>query len=92
MGFYAETGRDVGKARDLARQCDGKVVTDMAARAAFERGDGVFVVLHNGPFEAAGFAFDKHEWAAFNDPNDHRPRQYVVMDRAIAEKISGFSD
>jgi len=91
MGFYAETGRNVGKAEDLAQQNDGKVVTDMAARAAFERGDGVFVVVNNGPFEAAGFIFNEDEWAAFNDPNDHRPRKYVVMDRAVAERISGYN-
>ena len=52
----------------------------------------VIVVVCNGAFEAAGFAFDKKELLAFSDEvNDPRPRSYLVMDRERAKALTGYN-
>jgi len=53
-------------------------------------GMGVIVVVDNGPFEAAAFAYSQREFDEFVSDRDPRPRQFVILDRAVAEKASGF--
>ena len=51
----------------------------------------VICVVNNGPFEADAFAYDKDEMDAFNDPQDGRPKRWLVMDLNTAKKLTGFS-
>ena len=91
MGYYIELPAHHGKAELLEQLHDGEIVSKDAARTAVSEGKGVVVVMNNGPFEAAGFAYDLGEFQAFSDPRDSRPKKFVVMDREKAEKLSGFS-
>lgn len=91
MGYYLETDGVHGKAQALALAHQGRIVSEHeAAEAMSDPSRGVVVVVDNGPFEAAAFAFNMREWEEFTRPSDSRPRQFVVMDRKIAEKESGY--
>jgi len=35
--------------------------------------------VDNGPFTAAGIAFDSNELAAFANPSDHRPKLWFIV-------------
>ena len=61
-----------------------------AAVAMSEADKAVIIVVNNGPFEAAGFAYNQGEFEAFTQADDHRPRQFVVMDRAKAKELTGY--
>jgi hypothetical protein len=37
------------------------------------------VVVDNGPFEAAGFAYDEREFRDFTDPTDRRRHEYLLL-------------
>ena len=50
----------------------------------------IVCVINNGAFEAAGYAYSPDELAAFSHP-DRRPKRWLVMDKATAMKLSGFS-
>lgn len=39
-------------------------------------------LVDNGPFTAAGICFDLREADAFNQPTDHRPRQWFLVPRS----------
>ncbi len=95
MGYYAERkdGQPFHKAEGIAKEHGGTVTADVSeAKAQFDQGKGVLVVVNNGPFEAAGFVVDEDEWKRFHaDPYDFRPRKYVILDRKVAERISGYS-
>ena len=41
-------------------------------------------VVDNGPFAAAGYAFDEQEFNDFNDPNDLRPKKWFVVPNAAS--------
>lgn len=91
MGYYIETSKNHGKAEDIANAYSGKVHAlppDYDAETA--KGNGIIVVMDNGPFEAAGFAYSPEEYASFLR-HDGRRRQYVTLPRDVAERASGFA-
>ena len=49
-------------------------------------------LVDNGPFSAAGIAFSEAEVDAFTSPTDFRPKQWYVVDRKVARKVSNLSD
>ena len=93
MGFYIETGTNTQKA-NILRQKHGATLTTVAdARKTFTESPemGVVVVVDNGFFEAAGFAYDENEFSMFvDDPHDHRNKTILLMDRKLAEELSGY--
>lgn len=91
MGYYIQ-GPACGKAAFICEEHGGMLVSEETASDLIDDPDfGVVVIMQNGPFDAAGFAFSRAEFAAFTDPYDRRPKQFVVMDRKEAEQLSGFS-
>jgi hypothetical protein len=90
MGYYIEVPANTGKARlieelhggtILARQPEWDEFPDLA----------IIVVVDNGIFEAAGYAYDEAEYRAFTEPDDMRPKTFLVMPRDKAEELSGRS-
>jgi len=93
MGYYIQ-GPLRGKA-DYIRTHEEDVTvlkTPEAARAAYEEGMGVVVVVENGPFDAAAFAYSKDELESFLRPDDQRPVTLLAMDRQKAEELSGYAE
>ena len=90
MGYYIETGTLHGKAAFLVDNHGGEIVFDYKAQECLNLGLGVVCVVNNGSFEAAGFMYSQKEFDYFNDPADSRIKTWVVMDREIAEKLSGY--
>ena len=46
-------------------------------------------VMSNGPFEAAAFVYNASELHAFTLAEDHRPKTWLMMDRAKACELTG---
>jgi len=46
-------------------------------------------VVENGPFDAAGFAYDEKEFNEFNNYRDGRPKRWLV--HPLAAKLSGYT-
>jgi len=89
MGYYIQ-GPAKGKAEFIVENLNGKIVSQSEAKEAVDNGLGVIVVVNNGPFEAAGFAFDWKEFQDFTLFTDQRPKRFVIMDRKLACELSGF--
>jgi hypothetical protein len=91
MGYYIQ-GPARGKAQFIVENYGGKIVTrEVAEQALSSHDEAPIVVLDNGPFEAAGFAFCQGEWEEFVEPTDPRKKVFVVMPRSLAKKLSGFN-
>ena len=89
MGYYVEVPSSSGKAKQIADIYGGIIVTEKEAREAMtDSSVAVIIVMDNGMFEAAGFAYDMNEFKAFTGPNDYRPKQFVLMDRAKAKELT----
>lgn len=87
MGYYIETPSQFGKARYLVETHGAKLITRPAVFPATD--EALICVVGNLMFEAAGYCFDEGEFNAFASP-DHRPKQWLLMDRETAQRLSGF--
>ena len=90
MGYYIQ-GPAKDKANFIVEKYGGEIVSRSKAFAAIDNSKmAVVVVLDNGPFEAAGFAYSMKEFQAFTDPGDTRDKQFVIMNRELAKKLTGY--
>jgi hypothetical protein len=93
MGYYLQTGQSLhGKAQIIADEHGGEIVDQATAEVAMsDPTKAVICVVNNGPFEAAAFAYDMAEFREFTRPDETRPQTFVVMDREIAKRESGYT-
>ena len=97
MGFYINTpNMPAFKKTDHLLEYYPETFTEvdlMGATEAIEDPSlGVVIVVENiGQFEAAGFAFNKHEFDVFTQRNDLRPRRYLTGPREALEIMSGYA-
>ena len=90
MGYYVQ-GPANGKEQHIVNTLNGRIVDKETAKAQVESG-GVIVVMHNGPFDAAGFAYDMKEFRSMTLPHDSRPKTFVIIDRKVAIRETGFQE
>lgn len=84
MGYYIETSGPKNKAQWLVNNAKGVIVP-----AATPSADSIpVVVMNNGPFEAAGIAYNQDELAAFTSPHDYRPKTIVMVPRDEVLKLN----
>jgi hypothetical protein len=88
MGYYI-AGPTHGKGSMLEKEHGALPASQEEVRKVVDT-MGVIVVVNNGHFEAAAFAYDLGEFEAFMDPDDARPKQCYVMNRADAIRASGY--
>lgn len=89
MGRYIEGPRR-GKAEFLKKEHGALQVSQSRARDAIDDPTlGVICIVYNETWDAAGFAYDLNEFWRMERP-DGRPRRWMVMERGLAERLSGF--
>lgn len=84
MGFYIETDTHKHKAQFLIDNHHAVLLFEP------EYHHGLYTtvcVINNGPFEAAGICFDKHEFQAFNRSHDPRPKTWLKMPTSEVLKL-----
>lgn len=89
MGYYIETSANHGKAQAIASDLNGEILPGRPTWGAWPADKALIVVVDNGIFEAAGYAYDEKEYEAFSLEDDRRPKVYVLIDREDAEVYSG---
>ena len=90
MGFYIE-GPAKDKASFITVEYGGKVISEPDSFEDIPEELGIICIVDNGPFEAAGFAFNEREFSVFKHP-DGRPRIWMTMERKTAEELTGYVD
>lgn len=78
MGYYIEVPGHTGKAQQV-RDIFGAGVWHPTQPVP--AGKVPICVVQNGFFDAVAVAYDQSEVDAFNDPYDHRQRDWLLMDR-----------
>lgn len=103
MGYYIETELPTGKAKQLL---DKYPCTQLAMRHAAKphwktsmarvichklmEDFDLVVVVTNGGFDAAAYAFDQRELDHFMSDEDKRVRSLLVFPKGMAAKLSGY--
>ncbi len=93
MGYYINTGHNVGKAEWLIVNEGAMELMDVPTRLSElpTELNGLICVVNNGPFEAAGFIYNDRELEAFSDPSDYRDKRWLVLPLERAKELSGYN-
>jgi len=90
MGYYIQVPEHFGKAEQIEALYDGMIIPKPNSFDLIPLNMALIVVVRNENFEAAGFAYDEEEFAAFTYPGDLRPKKFVLMNRVMANELSGY--
>ncbi len=90
MGYYIEVPKSVGKAAQLVRIHNASIIPCPEKFEDIPKDKALICVVDNRAFEAAGYCFSSSEFAEFKRP-DGRPRQWLLIDKALTEKLTGFN-
>jgi len=87
MGYYI----DKTSKGTILPACDKAdyLILDGAKEVKAEFQPNLVCIVENGFFDAAGYAYSKNEFDQFNDPNDNRPKRWLIY--PLAGKLSGYN-
>lgn len=97
MGYYINhnsAGADLGANKAKALIFDGDAI-EVAMPKNFDdipEDKALICCINNGKFEAAGYAFSEQEFHVFALREDSRPKTWLLMDKELAEKLSGYKN
>ncbi len=89
MGYYIQ-GPALQKADFLVREHKGEEIDQPLFFEEVDKDKAIICVVSNGPFDAAGFAFNAREFQEFSYPDDPRPKRWVLIDRKLACELTGY--
>jgi len=89
MGFYIQ-GPSLCKAQFIKSEYDGDFIDQPESFDDVPDDKALICVVSNGAFEAAGYCFSDREFIAFTRPSDPRPKQWMLLDKKLAEKLTGY--
>jgi len=92
MGWYIETGEAItGKAEIIAQKYGARIIPQPTTFEEIPDDQALICVVSNAVFEAAGYCFSANEFRVFTNPTDYRPKKWLVMDKELAEELTGFN-
>lgn len=89
MGFYINDINGEGIGVSFEQKCENLQKHGAEEVSGDEFKENLVVVVDNGLFAAAGYAFSEREYEVFCDPNGRRTKWFVVPDAA---KHSGYEE
>jgi hypothetical protein len=89
MGYYVQ-GPAIGKAQFIVSEHDGVIISQPKEFNDVVNDKAIICVVGNGAWEAAAYCYNEKEFEEFADPSDPRPKKWLVMDKDLAEELSGF--
>lgn len=91
MGFYIQCSSDHHKADQLVRMHNAQIISRPPSSLSTVPSDkGVVCVVENGFFDAAAYVYSESELIAFNNRSDPRIKTWLLMDKDLAETLSGY--
>lgn len=93
MGFYIRTPHNQHKAEQICVQFGGIPIERPGSFAEVPADKRLVCVVCNGPFDAAALCYDEREFEDFREtPGDCRPRQWLLMDKKLADEMAGYKE
>lgn len=91
MGYYIETKEPRGKAQQLIVAYGATEIPEPKHFSEVPAGKALVCVVANGLFDAAGYCYDASEFRDFTDPDDVRPKRWLLMDEPLVQELSHFN-
>lgn len=91
MGYYIQAPTNLGKADWLVKTHGAERIPEPQM---WRNDKAIICVVDNVAFEAMGFAYSPDELEEFKQPDRSHPnrrREWLLMDLALAKKLSGYT-
>jgi hypothetical protein len=93
MGYYVEVPENLNKAEQLKELYEAEILDTCPEWADIPDDKALICVVSNYTFEAAGLVDSERKYKAFQSSiEDDRPRKWCLMDRTLAEQLSGYKE
>ena len=98
MGYYIQVPHNTDKATQIEQLYDGMVIPKPTSFSNVPKDKALIICVVNPRWDAAAFAFDEAEFVRFTCPapqgwdEDTRPRIFLLIDRDLAIRLSGFKE
>jgi len=90
MGYYIQVPENLNKAAQLVKIHQAEIIPPPASFDEVPKGKGLVCVVENPLFDAAAYCYNQGEFAEFVR-EDGRLKTWLLMDKALAEELSGYS-
>lgn len=84
MGYYIPNNIPIEDREGVER------VNFIGAFNTIPKGKALIVSVNNGSFKAYALAYSQDELNVFNNVNDFRPKNYYLMDKETAHRLSNY--
>ena len=94
MGYYLNDPDwpAVGKAEKILSLDGTEEIPAPLPFSAIPEGKALVCVMNNRIFEGAGLIYSERELRDFTEPDDMRPRRWLLVDRETAHRMSGYKE
>lgn len=89
MGYYVQ-GPTFGKGPYMVEKYGATKLLGAPYWHEIPVGKGLVMVIDNGFFEAAAFAYDKKEFDDFMNPDDIRPKSFYLLPLDTVKSLTGY--
>lgn len=90
MGYYIQVPENLNKAAQLVAIYQAEIIPEPLGFDEVPEGKGLVCVVQNPLFDAAAYCYNADEFEEFKR-DDGRLKTWLLMDRAQAEELSGYS-
>lgn len=91
MGYYIQTPANTDKAGQLVKVGAEIQAGGPPAWPDIPEDKALVCVVHNGMFDAAALVYSEDELRDFNLPQDTRTRTWLLMEKAQAHQLAGYT-
>ncbi len=91
MGYYIQVPKNKGKAQQIVELYGGRIAFSPPSFEDITPEEAIICVVDNGPYEAAGFAYNQDKLYAFSHM-DGRRKEWVIMNRQKACELTGYEE
>ena len=88
MGYYIETPENFNKANQLVALYNANLIDEPGELHPTK---AIICVVQNPFFDAAGYCYSEKELSVFRH-NDGRPRSWLLMDKDLVHKLTGYTE
>ena len=92
MGYYIQVPKNQSKTQQLVELYGAVEVPKPTSLANIPADKALVCVVSNDFFDAAAYAYSEQELREFSHPSDHRPKHWVLMNKVLVERLSGFQE
>lgn len=90
MGFYIQVPKNTHKAEQIVDLYNAEIIPPPQSWSEIPKHHGLVCVVENSLFDAAAYCYSEEQFLKMTRIEDGRPKTWLLMDKLLAEDLSGY--